>query len=586
MFCFLLILLSGGAFCAIRLGRRIEETLAPTAAGFILLLFALGAFRLLHWGLPVAAGVAALFWLAAARRSENWRRCFLTPGLGCFLIGYFLFFFLMRGKLFYNWDDFSHWGAAARELFESGLMPCFAPDRFMFPAYPAGGGLFEFLALKSSFATAFNEGVYNFAPLVLVLCATVGIMRFSEWSRPWQALGQCMLVFAVPLLFFPNFFSGYMDCPLGALFAAGMMTVMFRAKNDKVAALLFIPLLAAVLPLIKPSGFGFALALTLFGALAGGDSQRIRLTGAAAALTAVAAVKIALVVLCSGIVVKSLGNEFSLNALYMALVHNEPGYAWTSLRHSAFAAFCRPSPSGVFLPPVWYAILLGLVLMKTGKRFAAILLTIFTLVFILLLALSYLFNFVEYDAVNLGSFDRYIGTLTMAFSLAVLAALFQKGEAKTVRLALAFVFLGGAVRLAAPLNELAQWNRRIAKYRSPMDAGRKALTGVLRNGETFTVIDQGGVGWSRIIFHYYFGLERYKLDALYSLGDSQYDGDAWTVAVSPEDWLAELDSEGVDYVWVQRTTPDFLKKYGRLFTTPPEDRSLYRVKAAGGLDKL
>lgn len=586
MFYFLLILLSGGAFCAVRLGRRIEETLAPTAAGFILLLFALGTLRMVDWGFPAVAALSALLWLAAARRSANWRRCFFTPGLAGFLIGYTLFFFLMRGRLFYNWDDFSHWGAAARELFVSGLMPCFAPAKFMFPAYPAGGGLFEFLALKSAFAAEFDEGIYNFAPLVLTLCATVGIMRFSEWNRPWQALGQEILVLAVPLLFFPNFFSGYMDCPLGALFAAGVLAAMFRKRNDKVTTFVFLPVLAAVLPLIKPSGLGFALGLTIFAAALGSDDKRSRVTEAAAMLAGVLAVKLTLIALCSGIEVKSLGNEFSFKALYLALFHNEPDYAWTSLRNSAFAAFCRMSPAGVFLPPAWYAVLLGVVVWKTGKRRAATLLTGFTLLFVLLLALSYLFDFVKYDAVNLGSFDRYIGTLTMAFSLAALAALFRKRDARTLRLALALVFLGGAVRLAAPLTELWQWERRVAKYRLPMETGRAALNRVLRPGETFTVIDQGGVGWSRIVFHYYFGLERYKMDGLYSLGGPQYEDDVWTVAVSPDDWLAQLKREGVDYVWVQAANPDFRKKYGLLFTVPPEDRTLYRVTAAGGFDKL
>ena len=114
-----LLLCAGAGVCALT-RCRMEEGLALAVLGLIgagyplALAGGTALLGVLPW-LAAAAGAGAAVWRYGVRRTADWRE--LCQGAALFVLFGALYWWLCRGHWLTDWDDFSHWGRAAKWMF-------------------------------------------------------------------------------------------------------------------------------------------------------------------------------------------------------------------------------------------------------------------------------------------------------------------------------------------------------------------------------------------------------------------------------------------------------------------------------------
>lgn len=576
------IILAGSAFAAVWFRRRLEYTLAPWCAFGILLLFGFASFRQVGAGLAVWAALSGLLWAGAVagmfcrRNRANWR-LFATPGLVFFLFCGAAAYFLLRGRCFQWWDEYSHWGLAARTLFESGLMPCFSPDNFLFPDYPAGAALFQYMFLKTVSPCLFQEWIAIYAAVMLVAAGcTAALVRVGWRSR--LLIPALLAALLLPQVFSVNLYSIYVDGMMGALLGYALAVSMLRRRPDMViSALWALPVLA--LPLFKPAGTLYAAAALAF-ELSMVLARPRRLRGIAALLAVsllLIGVKLWLGALTDGLPSGIAVSRFSWEAL--CGVPGDPR-GMAILNRVLAAATFDPPLEGALLPVIWLSLLFALVFWWARCRQAAVLALVLPALLLALLLYLYLFVFSYYESINLSSFDRYFWTALLALGIAAVSAVAARNRAGAMWLAAAVLAVAGGLCIGHSACNFWNWQQPVERFRGETTFANSQLRRHLLPGERFTVIDQGGKGQARIGMRYFWG-GRYVLDSWYYLVSPGTGGDAFVCGVEPAIWRRMLDDADADCIYVINSDDDFQSAYGPVFAGPVRGGRLYRRGADG-----
>lgn len=161
--------------------------------------------------------------------------------------------FRLAGAYLTAWDDFSHWGVIAKELFYHGLLThLYTETAVIFTDYPPGSALFYFYVMQF---TGYSEGALFFAHGLMLLALTLAVVPVEKGAYAGKLLGVA-LVWLSFCLNADAYRSLFVDGILGGLFGAALVIFYAERANTRKAVLLLTPLLL-VLPLIKMSGFSF-----------------------------------------------------------------------------------------------------------------------------------------------------------------------------------------------------------------------------------------------------------------------------------------------------------------------------------------
>ena len=200
----------------------------------------------------LAAGAAAIAYALGRGRMRDYLAESLSPG-PLFLFGGAAAFWIMYHRLtYYGWDEFSHWGLAARDLTLSNRLP--GPDTLtVFQDYPPGTGVFYYFFTSNA---AYSEGLVYLAHFVLNAAPLALVALTLTWRKPhWVALTLAWMLLLCAVCW-PLFFSVYVETLLSAYFAM-MLYLYFTSERPSVSLPFMVPALF-LLPVIKKTGAFFA----------------------------------------------------------------------------------------------------------------------------------------------------------------------------------------------------------------------------------------------------------------------------------------------------------------------------------------
>ncbi len=257
---------------ALTLFLKVKAGLSPllTLGSVIALLILAGMINL-------AAPVATLFFGLSAvscvfifiRIKEDKAALLLFTDVGfisfVLLSIFFITLFSIRQPLFYEWDDFSFWGTAARVVSETNLLYSVAESNLYGPSHPPAlimaAYLFNFLGEYEAFRHLLGYDILLFAAFGAILSCfdkdkrhfAVAILVILLVS-PFIALN----IFGRAVHLIPGFMSGYADYPMGIIFGA-TLTVYFCRVGGRLWSIITTFILLFLLTLCKETGLAFAL---------------------------------------------------------------------------------------------------------------------------------------------------------------------------------------------------------------------------------------------------------------------------------------------------------------------------------------
>ncbi len=531
-----------------------------------------------------AACLAAAIW-SARRRFRQFSVCFFTSGTAAFLTWSILFYFLNRGRMFCEWDEFSHWGMAAKALFVKNDLHCRFASLMNFPDYPPGMALLQYFYLR--FNGSFAEDAVLFATAQLAFSLMLPALHFARRSNKYIVLLYILTAWLIPLAFLEFFYTAYVDGVLAVLWAFGMYQVFCSDRFDIYrSAMLGITL--GFMALVKDSGGG--LAVTVLAALV---FSRIRRPGELLRLLPLPLTAMLICRLSWSYLVRVnqcrphfAGEPVTWSGICSAVIHNIPGHA-----HQVIAAWAQ-ALAGISAAAVLVAVYGILIACLCRRRAyicrslhgaaAAFLLTWAT--FAVTLLICYIFKFLPYEAVRLASFDRYMNTILLGGYMLILMlsvnamALCRRPFMPDILIALALLMpLCAGDRIVNRLQSICR--RNYGYLRGDKMTGESRWRRVLKPGERIAVLAQCSKGTEAFIMRY--TAWGHAVPLPWSVGEEQFDGDIWSRNLSAEEYRAELQK--TDYLYIACVNDYFRRRYGVLFENPAEiqEGELYRRDTNG-----
>lgn len=617
MLCAVLVAVAAGLALLFR--RSIALTLPVAGCAIILLAYLCtlcGLMPFAHLAVLVL-GAAALVYcaLAAGRDKSVIKSYWLSPALFIFLgLALVLAFWGQRGRLLFEYDEFSHWGRVVKSMFLTGLPGNQAG--VLFPHYPPGASLWQYLAVK--LGTGWSEGALTGAHVLLLLTTMMPALAGAKarWALPLAAIGL-----ALPLSFYPAAYKSLYVDPLLAMLLGCALYMWFSAREKDAFLLVAECLLLFTLALVKDSGSGIALlALGIIAAdallglrrqkKAGRQAPAYKkaLLGLGAMGASVLAARyswVAYLRLTSPQHAASGGFGGSLGQLGAFLAGDAEPWRYTTLQN--FVKRFLGEGMVEHILPMTAFLLLFLVCLAAGfaprwglPRSWRVLAqggAAACLAYVFSMLVMYVFMFNEYEAVPLHSWERYLGSWVVGWVYALLlVALRRRMEAAPNQLggrraqltawgALAGVLLFASpaplaeVSLTAPLNtrELRQVQ---AMYTGPAQRAAPALAAQAGQGATLAVVIQQGDAYVSQALSYHMlphSIRPYRLGAGAQAGIPAMD-------ISAEEWALELAGSGEEWLYLFSLDEDFAARYGQVFggAQNVEEGAFYRVVRGHG----
>lgn len=612
VFLIALLLPAGAGVCA--LARcKLAEGLAAAMLGLIAAgyLPALAGLLPLLGLLPWAAALAGVI-LAERRRSADpaffaglWR------GAAAFALLALFYWWLCRGRSLADWDDFSHWGRAAKWIFTTDTLYTLPGCDDGYKSYPPAAAIWQVMLLRAGLWMwrDFREDILLFANALLTAALLLVPLRAAPAGRGKPAAVGLALLGVTPLLVYPTYFARASVDGFIGLFCAVLLLSAFLPGRSAVT-----PWLEALgclcLTLVKDAGAGLAAlaALAMLLARLWHGRRRAAVLPALGPLCCVGLAKgsWALHLAAVGAAERWQG-ENPLRNIWSLLIHNIPD--WRRMTIAAFgeAMVAAPNygaarslpflawPAGFCLLVALAAALLPRAMRQRAAGLAGAGLGV-TAVFTGSLFYTYLFLFEPAEAVQLASLYRYLDSVVMLLAVLAGGALGWAGVCAPRRRWLALAGWAAGFCLLFPLgasvDKIRYAPQEAAASGEDRVLSRHAADRIRALGEDaprlwLITANDGGAAELRI---------RYDLlpiqlpaQAVILMADVP-EGLLWAREISPEEWSREL-AEDYDYVYIYCPEDQFVADYLDVFEPASQsevvnDRMFEVVRQGDGTAKL
>lgn len=626
---FFMILCSGSAFACAFSTARFEKAAPLTVFAIIVALYLFGLFNMLAAGAWVVLLLSAALWVLTILHTVTQRSFrafsarFFTPAFAFFALAFLLVLYSNYGRLVSNRDDLAHWADTVKILFLTDRLATIPSSLAQYQSYPPAMSLLQYLPqfIGRLFGGGFTEWLLYVAFESAVLVLFVPAFSKLDWGKAYAFRIAVMLVCAccVPGILHSDVYRTLMIDPyLGLVAGFGFATLLLNERRDILDNTALV-LACAVVTLSKQAGLALAVFLCAAALL---DALYIRRQSVlpirydrmrgfgTAALCAVATggayASWQLKLNLDGSV-KLFSEPVDLAVFWNAVAGRDAGYRGKALETFFRALFVGRqdigAPGYVGLTFSWLALVLGLLVITVllalayrarGRdmlRFDTTLAVLFIgcVLFAVGLAVSYLFQFTEQEALNLASFDRYMNiplamiTITLFLLGANLAS--EPGrDGRRIAIALLVVVLA-----LAPLKELGNFAlRRNTTYsksvRAPFETTIRLVPALIDESDVkISVVSIGSRDFDLQMLAFCLRplhATDYSSNTLMLTED-----DVCSVPLSPGDWIAALERDGFDFVLLYQINETFTSEFSAAFTSPDTiaQGGLYRLNALTGL---
>ncbi len=630
---FFLVLISGSVFSAAFFSQRFEKTLPVTCMGIVFILFLSGVFGNLLPGFWAVLALSVLLWAAAGirwfagGRPAGFLQNLMTPGLLGFTLLYVALSILNHGKLACYWDDYSNWIDSVKAMTYLHDFTANPASRSLFRSYPPGMGLFQYFAqmiYQLFHPGVFCEGIvfegYQLFSLSLLFPLT-GKLR---WNSPVRNVCVFLLLFLCPALFAENFYAQLVIDPFVGLLFGSATAYLFICGYRNNGDALFMGLVCFMLLLVKDVGKLFAVILL-------GTLAAVVLTGIRRKKTTLKkeAVRLAVPLVCAGLAYGlwqavlakyhtpiSFGKAFDIPGfLKMFFLRSGSGWEQETVTRAQIA-LVQPRVSFGYLgvDMSYFAILLfasaGLFLLYRKKKerdpelgagaaASVVSVCLQAVVYFVFISLVYITHFTPREAEGLSSFDRYMSTSVLPVWILLLFGTLQQlcpddgdrtGKSGKMPFLRRFGCAGVAclVLLASPVGDLADFvTGETVRYsvgeRQRYEELTRKIEAACTETDMIHVLSQGNDGGDCYALRCLVRPRRIVSPGSWSVGDGPlYEGDAFTVALTPGEFMNRLREEKCTHLAILRADDLFRTKYAELFDGEIRDNSVYRIDPETG----
>jgi hypothetical protein len=523
---------------------------------------------------------------------------------------------LLKSKdwVFSLWDEFTHWGHVVRIMYEYGSLGPGTPTEYTAENYPPALSLFQYFVID--FSSGWREGLVFWSLHLIAISIFVSVLAKCSWKYSSEIILKLFVALVASFAFFNNFDNIYSDATLAITFGF-LVVIAITASSFDARWSLILAVSAAFLTLIKPIGIYFALSTILLNIVATLFSLRFE-----SARSAIVSFRPALISLGAvGAAWMAWGHYISIvDSMTYSLRGSVPSVFDDSGREqfvadvtsnfisSLFRTNLNPT-SWIYMPAsMWtltcigfFAIWMYLNGKENFRRNFAIGFTLLLTTggYVGLILNSYLTVFVEYEAANLASFQRYIATWYQGMFFATVILILSEfnyeesvptnaishsirsipqNKIRKSVLLLTFICLMTLSNIGNYVSLLRSPQYSGSEFRIPFAPILQAIeTAGISEGSKVYIITQHKMGFEYYVLRYEMIGSQFGNSA-FSIGSKNGENDVWTdPTVDAGKWSQTLLD--YDFVVLFNTTESFNQEFSSLFEGGVvEPNSVYKIE--------
>ena len=235
---------------------------------------------------------------------------------------------------------------------------------------------------------------------------------------------------------------------------------------------------------------------------------------------------------------------------------------------------------------IFWTLILAIIFFQIRKNFEYLITFFWGLIgYTLVLVVTFLYFFGEYEGRNLASYERYIGVYFLAFSLIAIKVFTEKKLWKKkffLKLAMALILIfppspkilyPPSIIGLVPDPIMRKLHMKTDNTRNDVQLIRTKIITLTPTNSKVWFIWQNSNGQQAMVVRY--EIAPRKMNTVnWSVGDKYYPGDVWTSGFNLKGLATAF--EGIDYVALGFVDHQFVQKFGTLFTTSPKSGALYK----------
>lgn len=562
-----------------------------------LLLYIAGLFNLMKFAVYLIylfAIISFVYIIYCIIKKKIKIREIFTPGIIMYIFVIMIMAFIVKDTYYYEWDEFSHWGANLKAMVEYDVFWSNKIYDGVHVVYTPIAGIIEyfFCKINGGFAEDVSYMAINTFIITLLLPIIKG-QKHNLKSYIKLILFWFMFYCSIKLCNF-QLTSIYIDMLLGILFALGMvLAYRLDGKEDKINLILTL----IMMPLLKDTGLlllGIILMQLFFNKVILKiieerkiTKQHFKIFGIIVLMLIIPLVFYGTWKIYCGVNGKVLDDRHDKNAIseidikeYIKgiLLIDTDNSKYKDISNSFYDAL-NTTPVVGGLESTVTAVKLVAVLDITGiiiylvnkdkqdkKKIATILLALnigFGLYCLLLLA-TFMFAFTETEGRALASYSRYMSTYFIAWII-ITVGLALNSKIKNVILSLTI-----AIMLCLyPTSVISIVDITSRKNLLGIDDEIRTEANIIK--ENVELNDKVYIIYQNIGGGYEYHKLRYSISPIvtnllyeWSLGPKYYESDIWSLDLTKEEFEKKLIDEEFDYLFIAKIDKQFVDIYGSL----------------------
>ena len=574
-----------------------ESSVTIVFLSLALLLYIAGLFNLMKFAVYLIylfAIISFVYIIYCIIKKKIKIREIFTPGIIMYIFVIMIMAFIVKDTYYYEWDEFSHWGANLKAMVEYDVFWSNKIYDGVHVVYTPIAGIIEyfFCKINGGFAEDVSYMAINTFIITLLLPIIKG-QKHNLKSYIKLILFWFMFYCSIKLCNF-QLTSIYIDMLLGILFALGMvLAYRLDGKEDKINLILTL----IMMPLLKDTGLlllGIILMQLFFNKVILKiieerkiTKQHFKIFGIIVLMLIIPLVFYGTWKIYCGVNGKVLDDRHDKNAIseidikeYIKgiLLIDTDNSKYKDISNSFYDAL-NTTPVVGGLESTVTAVKLVAVLDTTGiiiylvnkdkqdkKKIATILLALnigFGLYCLLLLA-TFMFAFTETEGRALASYSRYMSTYFIAWII-ITVGLALNSKIKNVILSLTI-----AIMLCLyPTSVISIVDITSRKNLSGIDDEIRTEANIIK--ENVELNDKVYIIYQNIGGGYEYHKLRYSISPIvtnllyeWSLGPKYYESDIWSLDLTKEEFEKKLIDEEFDYLFIAKIDKQFVDIYGSL----------------------
>ena len=574
-----------------------ESSVTIVFLSLALLLYIAGLFNLMKFAVYLIylfAIISFVYIIYCIIKKKIKIREIFTPGIIMYIFVIMIMAFIVKDTYYYEWDEFSHWGANLKAMVEYDVFWSNKIYDGVHVVYTPIAGIIEyfFCKINGGFAEDVSYMAINTFIITLLLPIIKG-QKHNLKSYIKLILFWFMFYCSIKLCNF-QLTSIYIDMLLGILFALGMvLAYRLDGKEDKINLILTL----IMMPLVKVTGLlllGIILMQLFFNKVILKiieerkiTKQHFKIFGIIVLMLIIPLVFYGTWKIYCGVNGKVLDDRHDKNAIseidikeYIKgiLLIDTDNSKYKDISNSFYDAL-NTTPVVGGLESTVTAVKLVAVLDITGiiiylvnkdkqdkKKIATILLALnigFGLYCLLLLA-TFMFAFTETEGRALASYSRYMSTYFIAWII-ITVGLALNSKIKNVILSLTI-----AIMLCLyPTSVISIVDITSRKNLSGIDDEIRTEANIIK--ENVELNDKVYIIYQNIGGGYEYHKLRYSISPIvtnllyeWSLGPKYYESDIWSLDLTKEEFEKKLIDEEFDYLFIAKIDKQFVDIYGSL----------------------